>query len=103
MEKLSERELQVTDLIHLGFIDKEIGSKLHISTETVRTHRKNINRKLHARNAADITRIYLLRLKPAKPYVLAFIIALAIALLLAGSPEQLFENLKASLTSLIQK
>ncbi len=41
-ENLSPRERQVLDLLAMGFIYKEIGSKLDIGTETARTYVKNI-------------------------------------------------------------
>lgn len=62
---LSERELQIADLIHQGLIEKEIADKLFISQHTVHTHLRNIREKLHARNIADITRIFLLDLSKA--------------------------------------
>ncbi|MGH7989147.1 MAG: response regulator, partial [Limisphaerales bacterium] len=46
-ENLSPRERQVLDLLAMGFIYKEIGSKLDIGMETVRTHVKNISLKMH--------------------------------------------------------
>lgn len=78
MEALSDREMQVADLIHLGYIDKEIADELCISTETVRTHRKNINRKLHARNSADVTRIFITHLKEHWVAILGILLLLAI-------------------------
>src|SRR5580692_10616637 len=41
-ENLSPREREVLDLLALGLIYKEIGDKLKIGTETVRTHVKSI-------------------------------------------------------------
>jgi DNA-binding NarL/FixJ family response regulator len=49
-ENLSPREEQVLDLLASGFIYKEIGDKLNISVETVRTYVKNICNKMHVRN-----------------------------------------------------
>src|SRR3569833_869088 len=42
-ENLTRRELEVLDLLSEGFIYKEIGDKLSISSETVRAHAKNKN------------------------------------------------------------
>lgn len=92
METLSKREMQVADLVHQGFIEKEIADEMCVSYETVRTHTKNIRKKLHARNAADITRIFLLELKP---YAIALIIAVIAYIVFNRNPE-LLENLKAS-------
>jgi DNA-binding NarL/FixJ family response regulator len=46
-ENLSARELQVLDLLAMGLIYKEIGLKLDITAETVRSHVKRICQKLH--------------------------------------------------------
>lgn len=43
---LTQREIQIADLIRDGKQDKEITDILNISLETVRTHRKNIRKKL---------------------------------------------------------
>jgi DNA-binding NarL/FixJ family response regulator len=52
-ENLSPRERQVLDLLSMGFIYKEIGSKLDIGVETVRTHVKNICQKMHVRGRLE--------------------------------------------------
>ena len=52
-ENLSPREEQVLDLLASGFIYKEIGDKLNISVETVRTYVKNICHKMHVRNRLE--------------------------------------------------
>ena len=44
---LSPREQEVLDLLARGLIYKQIGSKLNIGVETVRTHVKNICQKMH--------------------------------------------------------
>jgi PAS domain S-box-containing protein len=44
--KFSPREIQVANLIKEGRQDKEIMETLHISFETVKTHRQNIRKKL---------------------------------------------------------
>ena len=51
---LSPREVEVTILLAKGLINKEIADRLHISTNTAITHRKNIMEKLHARSLVDI-------------------------------------------------
>lgn len=63
MEPLTQRELQVADLIHRGYIEKEIAEKLYLSPGTIHTYKKRLCQKLGARNIADITRIYILDLK----------------------------------------
>jgi DNA-binding NarL/FixJ family response regulator len=52
-ENLSPREHEVLDLLASGFIYKEIGDKLSIGTETVRTHVKNICQKMHVRSRLE--------------------------------------------------
>ena len=52
-EDLSPREREVLDLLASGYIYKEIGDKLGIGTETVRTHVKNICEKMHVRSRLE--------------------------------------------------
>ena len=55
--KLSGREIEILDLISEGKSNKQIAEKLCISTETVKSHGKNIFRKLEVRNRVDAVRI----------------------------------------------
>jgi len=52
-EELSPREREVLDLLAGGYIYKEIGDKLGISQETVRTYVKNICEKMHVRSRLE--------------------------------------------------
>jgi len=52
-KNLSPRERQIIDLLALGLIYKEIGIKLNISAETVRSHVKSIYEKLNVRNRTE--------------------------------------------------
>jgi DNA-binding NarL/FixJ family response regulator len=52
-DNLSPREREVLDLLAQGFIYKEIGSKLNIGAETVRTYVKNICQKMHVRSRLE--------------------------------------------------
>jgi DNA-binding NarL/FixJ family response regulator len=52
-ENLSPREREVLDLLAAGFVYKEIGYQLKISTETVRTYVKNICQKMHVRSRLE--------------------------------------------------
>ena len=52
-EDLSPRESEVLELLSGGYIYKEIGEKLGISPETVRTHVKNICEKMHVRSRLE--------------------------------------------------
>ena len=51
---ISIREKEVLSLISLGLTSKEISQKLFISITTVNTHRKNLLRKTHAINTAEL-------------------------------------------------
>ncbi|MCY7291447.1 MAG: response regulator transcription factor [Ferruginibacter sp.] len=55
-ENLSNREREVLHWLSKGFSYKEIGEKLFISVETVRTHIRNIYEKLHAGNKMEALR-----------------------------------------------
>ena len=44
---LSPRENEIIELVAQGYIYKEIGDRLDIGVETVRTHLRNVYRKLH--------------------------------------------------------
>ena len=50
---LSLREEEVLDLLARGLFYKEIGERLNISTETVRTHVKRICQKMQVRNRLE--------------------------------------------------
>jgi FixJ family two-component response regulator len=58
--RLSFAELRVASLIKTGLTSEEIARQLHISSSTVRTHRKNIRRKLRINNAGYSLRNFLL-------------------------------------------
>ncbi|MFC3879960.1 LuxR C-terminal-related transcriptional regulator [Algoriphagus namhaensis] len=55
--KLTKKEKQIAGFILEGFSSKEVADKLHISVNTVGTHRKNILKKLGARNVMDMVKI----------------------------------------------
>lgn len=56
LETLTEREIEVLQLIADGHKNTEIADKLSISTRTVETHRANIMRKLDVRTQASLIR-----------------------------------------------
>jgi DNA-binding CsgD family transcriptional regulator len=58
-DTLSERELAVLDQIAQGTATEEVARRLHVSPHTVRTHIKNILRKLDARTRAHAVAIAL--------------------------------------------
>lgn len=57
--KLSHMEAKVCDMIENGFLSKEIAENLNISIDTVKTHRKNIRKKLKLNKTGANMYIYL--------------------------------------------
>jgi DNA-binding NarL/FixJ family response regulator len=55
-ELLTEREIEVITLIALEYSGKEISEFLFISSNTVETHRKNIMKKLKAKNTISLVK-----------------------------------------------
>lgn len=51
---LTEREIQIINLIKEGLSSKEIASQLNISLKTVEVHRHNILKKLKLKNSASL-------------------------------------------------
>lgn len=56
MDTLSDRELEVFDLIGKGMTTRDIAEKLHLSPKTIETHRENIKTKLKLRNSVELVR-----------------------------------------------
>ncbi len=54
---LSEREIQIVNLIAYGHTEGAIAEQLHISAQTVKTHKKNILNKTHSKNTAELIRM----------------------------------------------
>jgi two-component system, NarL family, nitrate/nitrite response regulator NarL len=54
---LTRRELQVLRLVGEGKTNREAATELNLETGTVRAYRKNLMRKLDARNAATLTKV----------------------------------------------
>ena len=53
--KLSSREQEVLKYVVLGYFNKEIAEKLHITMATVAFHRNNISEKLGSRSLGHLT------------------------------------------------
>ncbi|HCX21699.1 MAG: DNA-binding response regulator [Flammeovirgaceae bacterium] len=53
-QQLSERELQVLQLVSDGKTTKEIADELFVSSRTVETHRVNMMKKLNVQNSAEL-------------------------------------------------
>jgi DNA-binding NarL/FixJ family response regulator len=54
IEMLSDRELEIFQLIGHGHGSHEIAERLHVSQNTVGTHKENIRRKLGAKNSTEL-------------------------------------------------
>lgn len=60
LSKLTPREHEVMKNIAGGKLNKQISQELNISDSTVEFHRANLMRKLKAKTAAELVRIYML-------------------------------------------
>ena len=56
VERLSDREFEVFQLIGEGQGTRDIAQRLHLSVKTVEVHRANIKKKLELGNGADLVR-----------------------------------------------
>lgn len=56
LDCLSNRELEVFDLIGRGMRTGEIADKLHLSVKTIETHRANIKTKLNLGSSGELSR-----------------------------------------------
>lgn len=54
MERLSDRELEVFELIGRGVATKEIADRLHRSVKTIETHRQRLKTKLQIKGHAEL-------------------------------------------------
>ena len=54
---LSKRELEVMDLVVENKSNAEIGEQIFVSAETVKSHRKNIYRKMGVNNVLDLYKL----------------------------------------------
>jgi pSer/pThr/pTyr-binding forkhead associated (FHA) protein len=54
LDILTDREREVFELIVLGYTQREIGTKLHVSVKTIETHRAHIADKLRCRTRAEL-------------------------------------------------
>jgi DNA-binding NarL/FixJ family response regulator len=55
IDGLSNRELEVFELIGQGMTTKQIAGRLHLSPKTIETHREKIKGKLALRNSAELS------------------------------------------------
>ena len=52
-ENLTQREVEILSFVAKGYQDKEIAERIFLSHETVRTHLRNIYKKLHVRSRTE--------------------------------------------------
>jgi DNA-binding NarL/FixJ family response regulator len=56
VDKLSDRELEVFELIGRGFGTRKIAEHLHLSVKTIETYRESIKAKLNLSSSTELTR-----------------------------------------------
>jgi DNA-binding NarL/FixJ family response regulator len=56
MDKLSDREVEVFELIGHGFTTREIAARLHLSTKTIDSHREHLKIKLNLETGGELAR-----------------------------------------------
>jgi DNA-binding NarL/FixJ family response regulator len=56
IERLSDRELEVFELIGRGLGTRQVASKLHLSVKTIESHRANLKAKLRVDSATELLR-----------------------------------------------
>jgi DNA-binding NarL/FixJ family response regulator len=73
VERLSDREMQVLQLLGAAYSPREIAEQFHLSRKTVETHCEKIKHKLGLHNAAELRRFArtwaLKNLAPSAPWV----------------------------------
>lgn len=56
VERLSNREIEIFEMIGRGMTSRQIAQQLDLSQRTVDTHRENIKDKLELKNAVELTK-----------------------------------------------
>ena len=73
VERLSDRELQVFQLLGASYSAREIAEQFHLSRKTIETHCEKIRHKLSLRNAAELRQFARKwateNLSPSEPWV----------------------------------
>ena len=57
INRLTNRELEVLNLLSYGYTSREMALKLLLSEETIKSHRKNLIIKMDAKNSANLIRL----------------------------------------------
>ncbi|HVX15199.1 MAG TPA: response regulator transcription factor [Pirellulales bacterium] len=56
LEQLTDREIEVFEMIGQGLTSREIAERLDLSPKTVETHREHLKEKLGLKNASELTK-----------------------------------------------
>ncbi len=56
LERLSDREIEIFEMIGQGLTSRQIAGQLDLSPKTVETHREHIKEKLELKNAMELTK-----------------------------------------------
>lgn len=56
LDTLTDRELEVFELIGVGLTTRQIAARLELSHKTIETYKENIKQKLSLKNAAELNR-----------------------------------------------
>jgi DNA-binding NarL/FixJ family response regulator len=57
IETLTDREIQVFELIGQGLTTRQVASKLDLSQKTIESYRENLKRKLQLKNGTELNRL----------------------------------------------
>ncbi len=66
LSSLSQREMEIAELVAQGYSNKVIGGKLNLSDNTVRNHLANVMQKLNFHNRVQVATLVLQHLKRHK-------------------------------------
>jgi DNA-binding NarL/FixJ family response regulator len=56
IERLTDREIEVFEMIGQGLTSKQIARRLNLSPKTIETHREHLKEKLDVKNANELTK-----------------------------------------------
>ena len=61
LDALSDREVEVLNLLGEGLNSRDVAGRLHLSTKTVHTYREHLKRKLGLKSASELIRFAVAR------------------------------------------
>ena len=56
IDNLTDRELEILNLVGHGLSSRQIAEKLHLSMKTIESHRLHVKEKLNLQNAGEMVR-----------------------------------------------